>query len=39
MALFMVFVASTMTKPESGFNIERIAFFCFTVLVLQHLLN
>ena len=39
MALFMVFVTSTMTKTESGFNIKMIAFFCLTVLVLQHLLN
>ena len=31
MALFMVFVTSTMTKTESGFNIKMIAFFCFTV--------
>lgn len=33
MALFRVFVTSTMTKTESGFNIGMIAFFCFTVFV------
>ena len=36
MAQIMVSVTSTMTKTKSGFNIGMIAFFCFTVLVLQH---